>query len=626
MNTTITLTPGGHALGHKNPKTPHRELHRHRLALGTSPLPDISDLRPICPPIRDQQSLGACHDALTEVLTDRGFKLFSALDGSERLATVDPNSAELRFEVPIRLVRFHYEGEMYCAANQSLNFKVTPDHQMLVRKWDERLRTLSKEYSFVPACDIGWYAGLLNRVRWQGDISTDTFTLPGIDSQRKGYRQPRSVPMSAWLRFLGIYVAEGTMLKRTQQGNGKVSYKIQIAAFKEREKQFARETLAAIGVHALELNDRFTFENRQVYEAMSTLGLEGVKAGEKFVPQFIFRLSGEMILEFLAGHFAGDGSLQITKWGETQRHYTGSARLSSDLQTLIFLSGNESRVSIREGRTSITADGRTIVGRLPEHGISVCKRKNLSIDRAESLFTEHYDGEVFCAEVPMFHTLVTRRTGKILVSGNCTGVSAAGAIGILSNRQINDGNWTGGQLIASPLGIYYCERQLDGTVDQDAGASIADAVSVLMNTGVVTEADWPYDPSFFDVAPTAQAMADAAKVKLADAAPIDHDLDTIRACLAMGFPIQIGIQVFSSFESAPNGDVPLPDRSKDGLLGGHAIVLVGYDHTQQKFVFRNSWGTAWGNGGYGTLAYPYVLDADLNMELYVYRRLSQLAA
>lgn len=210
--------------------------------------------------------------------------------------------------------------------------------------------------------------------------------------------------------------------------------------------------------------------------------------------------------------------------------------------------------------------------------------------------------------------------------GSCTGCSAAGAVGILSKRQINDSAWTGDLLIASPLGIYYCERQLDGTVDQDAGASIADAVNVLMNTGVVTEADWPYDPSFFDVAPTAQAMADAAKVKLADAAPIDHDLDTIRACLAMGFPVQIGIHVFSSFESAQNGDIPLPDRSKDGLLGGHAIVLVGYDHTRQKFVFRNSWGQQWGNAGYGTLPYAYVLDADLNVELYVYRRLVQLAA
>src|SRR5215469_6047304 len=69
-------------------------------------LPPQVNLRTGCPPVYDQGQLGSCHDDKTEVLTDHGFKLFSQLDGSERLATVNPETAELFFEVPVRLVRF----------------------------------------------------------------------------------------------------------------------------------------------------------------------------------------------------------------------------------------------------------------------------------------------------------------------------------------------------------------------------------------------------------------------------------------------------------------------------------------------------------------------------------------
>src|SRR5260370_26056977 len=100
-------------------------------------LPSSVDLRNECPPVYDQGELGSCHDDKTEVLTDHGFKLFAELDGSERLATVNPQTAELFFETPVRIVRFPYSGEMHCVANRSLNFKVTPDHKMLVRKWDQ---------------------------------------------------------------------------------------------------------------------------------------------------------------------------------------------------------------------------------------------------------------------------------------------------------------------------------------------------------------------------------------------------------------------------------------------------------------------------------------------------------
>jgi C1A family cysteine protease len=94
----------------------------------------------------------------------------------------------------------------------------------------------------------------------------------------------------------------------------------------------------------------------------------------------------------------------------------------------------------------------------------------------------------------------------------------------------------------------------------------------------------------------------------------------------MGLPIQFGIEVYTSFESqtaAAQGIILCPDPTTEQLLGGHALVLVGYNHPAQTLLFRNSWGTGWGQSGYATIPYAYITDPNLCSELYVLRRLQQ---
>jgi hypothetical protein len=62
-------------------------------------------------------------------------------------------------------------------------------------------------------------------------------------------------------------------------------------------------------------------------------------------------------------------------------------------------------------------DGRVVKGKFPEYRISVCEKKNLSIERKKILFNELYEGMVYTAKMPTYHTLVTRRNKKILISG-----------------------------------------------------------------------------------------------------------------------------------------------------------------------------------------------------------------
>ncbi len=74
-----------------------------------------------------------------------------------------------------------------------------------------------------------------------------------------------------------------------------------------------------------------------------------------------------------------------------------------------------------------------------------------------------------------------------------------------------------------------------------------------------------------------------------------------------------GFSVYESFESdsvASTGVVPMPSPNEQ-LLGGHAVVLVGYDDTKKVWIVRNSWGTNWGQAGYFTMPYAYLTNSNL---------------
>lgn len=585
------------------------------------------DLRPFCPPVYDQGELGSCFDDQTEILTENGWRLFTDINSKEKLATVNPITSELVYEIPTRLIKFHYNGDMIVGKNQYIDFKVTPDHNMLVRTWNQTTRSLNDNYEFVPAKDLGWYSGLMNRVQWNGDDGADDkYILPGINPKDEEQQcHDKSIPMNTWLKFLGIYLAEGCFCLN------KGHYKIQISAVKEREKTFIRELFNDMKICFLELQDRFTFDDKQIYKELKRLGLKNIHAPYKFVPEFVFHQSSKNIKEFLLGHFSGDGREQRG----LKCHYTSSYKLADDLQRLIFLSGNESGIMTRDsgqyttkdsGQYTTTKDGR----KFPEHRISVRECKNLSIDRKKYVTNEKYDGYVYCAEVPTYHTLITRRNYKILISGNCTANAIAAAYEFDELKQKEQCDF-----VPSRLFIYWGERSKEGTITEDAGADISDGINFINTVGLCPEnvpsnntvgitADecWPYDISKFSQKPPDKCFSFANKHKTLEAHAVQQTEAQLKQALINGFPVTIGIELFQSFETdavAKTGLVPMPsiaDRIR-GTIGGHAVIIVGFDDNMMihgekgAFIIRNSWDVTWGDKGYFYLPYRYVLDRGL---------------
>jgi C1A family cysteine protease len=204
--------------------------------------------------------------------------------------------------------------------------------------------------------------------------------------------------------------------------------------------------------------------------------------------------------------------------------------------------------------------------------------------------------------------------------GSCTAHAAMGIIEYYENRTF--GRFVDG----SRLFVYKTTRELMGWTG-DTGANLRNVMGALVLFGVPPEKFWPYNVAKFDVEPTAFVYELAARYGALQY--LRHDpvgktplaaLAEVKAFLAAGLPSMFGFYGFPSCNSADvKGAFPYPAPTEHAIWG-HAVAAMGFDDnlkiknlasgqvTTGALLIRNSWGTTWGNAGYGWLPYDYVLN------------------
>jgi len=199
--------------------------------------------------------------------------------------------------------------------------------------------------------------------------------------------------------------------------------------------------------------------------------------------------------------------------------------------------------------------------------------------------------------------------------GSCTANAIAGAVQFdLMKQQLP-------VFAPSRLFIYFNERVMEHSVASDAGARIRDGIKAVSKQGVCSETVWPYDVARFAEKPPVAAYQEALGQRALQYQTVLRRITQMKGCLAAGFPFVFGFTVYTAFESKAverTGVVDLP-HGGEKLLGGHAVLAVGYDDATQRFIVRNSWGEKWGQSGYFTMPYAYLLSADLASDFWTIR-------
>ena len=205
--------------------------------------------------------------------------------------------------------------------------------------------------------------------------------------------------------------------------------------------------------------------------------------------------------------------------------------------------------------------------------------------------------------------------------GSCTANAGVGMIEFYEKKAY--GVW----LDASRLFLYKATRNLLGWTG-DTGAYLRTTMGAMALFGVPPEKYWPYKIASFDAEPTAFLYAFAQSFQALNYYRLDpvgttptNLLNQIKTNLAGNLPSMFGFTVYDSISQANGtgkGKIPFPCPT-DKVAGGHAIMAIGYDDTLAikntnggktttgALLIRNSWGTSWGEVGYGWLPYEYVL-------------------
>ena len=203
--------------------------------------------------------------------------------------------------------------------------------------------------------------------------------------------------------------------------------------------------------------------------------------------------------------------------------------------------------------------------------------------------------------------------------GSCTAHAGIGIIEYLERKTFDK------HLDASRLFLYKTTRNLLNWTG-DTGAYLRTTMKALRLFGIPPEEYYTYRVDKFDEEPSAFVYALAQNYKSIEYYRLDtlnnspqNTLESIKKHLVAGIPSMFGFSTYHSIWNVDSsGKIYFPNPNEP-VVGGHALVAIGYNddleivhyespftRTIGAFLVRNSWGTGWGQGGYGYLPYDYV--------------------
>jgi Papain family cysteine protease len=143
---------------------------------------------------------------------------------------------------------------------------------------------------------------------------------------------------------------------------------------------------------------------------------------------------------------------------------------------------------------------------------------------------------------------------------------------------------------------------------RDGGSDIIEALNLLSQQGVCTKDVMPYNENDYLTKPNDFQNNKAKKYKIDYWRRVNiRDIKEVKAQINAGYPIVFGAVVDEGFTKFKKNDSSKSIWRKPlgKTMGGHAMLAIGYDDDKRAFKIINSWGTEWGEDGYGWIDYTY---------------------
>lgn len=377
--------------------------------------------------IREHRALGECYTPDVLVLCEDGWKCISSITEDDSVLTLNTTTNEIEIQKITKKIEYDYDGDMIRLESRNISDFVTPNHGYPVFNrngsfsdfytaeniFNDEIKDMA--HSFIPKNGI-WTNQGDNYFILKGLKETEL--TPKMLKCHPDCLNDKLIPMSTFMKFLGIYLSEGDYRKNTNDVN--------IYQVKENVCDLIREMIVELDLHFTEMIDsigRHTFRinDPRLKKYVQQFG----DCYTKFVPFEIKQQSKENLRIFYDWFVLGDGRIRGDKKDNirnlTDDVFSVSKQLVLDLNEIQLKIGYSGNFHIEDRQFDRYIGDRLIEGKNC-HDMYFTLRsltKGIYLDkRFLNVTKENYCGKVMCIEVPN-HTFYVMSNGKCHWSKNC---------------------------------------------------------------------------------------------------------------------------------------------------------------------------------------------------------------
>lgn len=361
-----------------------------------------------------------CFSSDTECYTKYGWKNWEKLKSDDEILSINPHTQEIEWSGINEIIHYNIDEDVYNFKKSHMDILCTKGHRMFAYGTNKKIQ--QKDNDLILSQDIrrGHYIPRTGYC-WNGQ-SKDYFTLPAINGYsfaQPVYKKEIQIPMTDWLRFFGMWLADG-YCRHTQNSFGDQRKTVGIKQM-ECNADVIRNILSKLPFDYKEYLDRnrknpcinFEIHNEQLWSYLKRFG----KSSDKYIPVEIKDLSTKQLNIFLDSYFSGDGSeykdtIKKNVIGRTYR--TISKRLAEDLQEIIFKLGYLSHI-VSGGKYEANGENKEVY--MINYSPQSIYNKIFYPSAKQSI--KHYTGTVWCVNLKKNGVFLLRRNGKEFISGNC---------------------------------------------------------------------------------------------------------------------------------------------------------------------------------------------------------------